>query len=188
MRSLQVEGGLELRPVSEEYADDLYDAVISNFDHLHEWMPWARKGYSMNDTLAFVSRSVMQFASQETMNLIIFEGEEIAGGIGLNVIDKANKSTEIGYWLTKAATGKGIATRAVHRLAVYAFSELGMHRIMIRVAEGNLKSMAIPKRLGFRLEGIQREAEWLRGRFVDLVVYSMLEGELDHGQGDRIEC
>jgi len=179
MRSLQTEGGLELRPVAEEHAEGLYEAVVENFDHLHEWMPWARKGYSKTDTQTFVSRSVIQFASQETMNLVIIEGGNIAGGIGLNVIDKVNRSTEIGYWLTKAATGRGVATRAVRRLVEFAFDELGMNRIVIRVAEGNLKSMAIPERLGFRLEGAQREAEWLHGRFVDLIVYSMLKNEWD---------
>ena len=38
-------------------------------------------------------------------------------------------------------------------------------------------SRAIPKRLGFTQEGVQKDAEWLYDHFVDLVMYSMLASQ-----------
>ncbi len=177
MRSLPVEEGLVLRPVSEEHVDELFNAVRQNFDHLHEWMQWAVKGYSIKDTRAFVEQSIRQFATKETLNFLIVADGRIAGGIGLNFVDTLNKGTEIGYWLSEDATGKGIVTRCTRRLITYAFEHLAMHRVVIRVASGNSRSRRVPERLGFTEEGTMRECEWLHDRFVDLVVYSMLREE-----------
>jgi ribosomal-protein-serine acetyltransferase len=49
--------------------------------------------------------------------------------------------------------------------------------VEIRCGTGNRKSCAIPERLGFQREGVAREADWVSGRWVDLVIWSMLEDE-----------
>jgi ribosomal-protein-serine acetyltransferase len=61
----------------------------------------------------------------------------------------------------------------------YAFRELGLNRVEIQVATDNMRSRAIPERLGFTQEGILRDDVWLRDRFVDHVVYGMLAREWD---------
>ena len=57
----------------------------------------------------------------------------------------------------------------------HIFDELGLHRVEIRCGTGNLRSCAIPERLGFTREGVVREAEWVNDRWVDLVVWGILE-------------
>ena len=43
-----------------------------------------------------------------------------------------------------------------------------------RAATGNAKSRAVPERLGFRLEGVARQSEWLYDHYVDHAIYAML--------------
>jgi ribosomal-protein-serine acetyltransferase len=62
----------------------------------------------------------------------------------------------------------------------YAFSRLMLNKVEIRCATGNLKSCAIPQRLGFKQEGIIRQGEWLYDHFVDLNLYGLLVGEWMH--------
>ncbi|MEC0276957.1 GNAT family N-acetyltransferase, partial [Peribacillus frigoritolerans] len=59
-------------------------------------------------------------------------------------------------------------------LTDYAFIELKLDKVEIRVAEENKKSRGIPERLGFINEGCIRQAEWLYDHYVDHIVYGML--------------
>jgi ribosomal-protein-serine acetyltransferase len=69
-------------------------------------------------------------------------------------------------------------TRACRALIAHAFGELGVHRVTIRVAPDNVRSRAIPERLGFTKEATLREAGRTDGRgYVDLVVYGLLDRE-----------
>jgi ribosomal-protein-serine acetyltransferase len=65
-------------------------------------------------------------------------------------------------------------TRAVRAVVEHAFKDLGLHRVEIRCAVGNARSRAIPERLGFRQEGVLRDAEHVLGRRLDVVLYSRL--------------
>jgi ribosomal-protein-serine acetyltransferase len=92
-------------------------------------------------------------------------------------IDWAERKVEIGYWLGESFQGKGLMTKACKTLITYAFAELGLNKVEIHCATENIRSCAIPKRLGFTQEGILRDAEWLYDHFVNLVVYGMLARE-----------
>lgn len=187
MEELKCREGLALLPVSESRLEELHDLVVTNFDHLRQWMPWAVDGYSINHTRSFVAKSKRDFGTRTTMNYHVVEDGVLAGGIGLNFIDRVNRGTEIGYWLGEDFTGRALMTLSVRRLTEFAFEELGMHRMNIRCAAGNTRSRSIPERLGFKEEGTLRDAEWLHDRFIDLVVYGMLRPEWGDQQTGSIE-
>jgi ribosomal-protein-serine acetyltransferase len=92
-------------------------------------------------------------------------------------VDWGHRSTCIGYWLGQEFQGKGTMTEAVRVLTDHALVEWDLNRVEIRVATENRRSRAIPERLGFREEGILRQAERVGARYVDAVVYSMLAAD-----------
>lgn len=83
----------------------------------------------------------------------------------------------MGYWLVEKIQGKGIITICMQKLIKIGFNKLGMNRIQVKVACGNEKSAAIPKRLGFQFEGTEREGEFHHGKYLDLEVYSLLKSD-----------
>jgi ribosomal-protein-serine acetyltransferase len=96
------------------------------------------------------------------------------GVIGHHGIDRRIRATELGHWLAANAQGRGVMTRSCRALVKHAFEELGLNRVVIRCATENLRSRAIPLRLGFRHEGVLRDAEWLYDHYVDDDVFAML--------------
>ena len=164
----------ELRLLEEAHVYDLYRLTDANRDHLRQWLPWVDATRSAEETRSFVRIATQQFASNQGYECGIWWRGELAGTIGNHRIDWRNGATSIGYWLGEAYQGHGLMTRACQALIGHAFGTLQLHRVEIRVARGNLRSRAIPERLGFREEGILRDAEWLYDHYVDHVVYGLL--------------
>lgn len=68
--------------------------------------------------------------------------------------------------------------KIVKNSRIFAFEKMGINRIQIKCAVGNKLSSNIPKRLGFKLEGVERQGELLTGGvYTDLEVYSKLKSE-----------
>ena len=77
-------------------------------------------------------------------------------------------------------------TRSVKAVLHYAFENLKLNKIEIRCGVGNAKSRAIPERLGFKLDGILRDEEWLYDHFHDIAVYSLLASEWKDSMNEKI--
>jgi ribosomal-protein-serine acetyltransferase len=97
--------------------------------------------------------------------------------IGYHTVDWSNRSTRIGYWLDEGHQGGGTMTAAVRLLVDHALTVWRLNRVEIRAAMENRRSRAIPERLGFREEGVHRQAEQVGGRYLDSVAYSMLAAD-----------
>ena len=92
-------------------------------------------------------------------------------------INRDNRNAEVGYWLAAEYTGRGLATGAARWAVERLFTTEGVHRIELQCAVDNAASRAVARRLGFREEGVRRESHWITDRFVDHVVYGMLDRE-----------
>ncbi len=181
---LKIRKDVDLRLVSEDRAEELREVVIENYEYLRPWLPWVNRNYSVQTARNFIRFGLQGFQKQNSLQGWLIENEKIIGGLGFNNVDSLNHSVEIGYWLAESVSGKGLMTEACRVFILHAFENLGIHRVVIRCALENEKSQAIPKRLGFTTEGVQREAEWLHDRFVDLIVFSMLKS--DPAAGDLV--
>jgi ribosomal-protein-serine acetyltransferase len=92
-------------------------------------------------------------------------------------VDWVNRWVALSYWLDEAHQGKGIMTASCRAFISHAFTAWKMNRITIQCATENIRSRAIPERLGFTLEGILRETEWLYDHYVDHALYALRRSE-----------
>ncbi len=173
----RIDGRVELRQLAAGDAVELFDLTDANRARLRQWMPWLDGTKSAADTAAFIQSALRQHEAGQGFTSGILVDGVIGGVIGYHEISRANRRTSLGYWLAAAHEGHGIVTRACRALVQHAFTELDLNRIEIRCAGGNVRSCAVPERLGFRREGLLREAEWLYDHFVDHVVFGLVRSE-----------
>jgi ribosomal-protein-serine acetyltransferase len=173
----------DLRLLEEQHAEEFFALTQRNYERLSMWVPWLSNVDSLEHTRSFIKRKLQRLADNNGFAAGIWYRGSLAGEIGLDYIDWPNRLTEIGYWLDADVEGKGLVTKACRIFIAYAFDDLDLNRVQIRCAAGNLRSRAIPEKLGFTQEGVLRRMERLHDRYVDLVIYGMLENEWRAGDG-----
>lgn len=172
-----LEDDIELRLLSESDAGNLFGLTHENRDHLRAWLPWVDGTRTIRDTRTFIRSAMKQERDGDGFQAGIWYRATLAGVVGYHRIDWSRHQVALGYWLGKRFEGNGIMTRACRSFVDHAFEELGLARVEIRAATGNVRSRAIPVRLGFRDQGVVRRAEWLYDHFVDHVVYAISRDE-----------
>ncbi|MFJ7994845.1 GNAT family N-acetyltransferase [Peribacillus frigoritolerans] len=170
----KIDEELSLKLLELKDAERVFEITNQTREYLREWLPWLDNTTKLEDTKGFINMSLKGFAENKSVNTVIMYKGQIVGVAGYNQINCSNKTAYIGYWLGEEYQGNGIMTRVAKALTDYAFNELKLNKVEIRVAVENKKSRGIPERLGFVNEGCIRQAEWLYDHYVDHIVYGML--------------
>ena len=169
--------GLLLAVRTEAEADEAFRLVARNDAYLRVWLPWLDRCATVEAMKGRIAAWADESAKGESLHLAIRLHGEMIGSVAYNTISTFNRSATIGYWLSEHMTGRGVMSRAVRGLVGYGFGQRGLNRQVIAAATENQTSRKVAERLGFRFEGIAREAEWIYGRKVDHAVYAMLASE-----------
>ncbi len=175
-RTLVIADAEELRLLTRRHARRLHRLIVANRESLAAWLPWAA-AVSLPEVRRYAARQRRLAASTGAFAAGIWVDGALAGVAALHHVDAAGGGGELGYWVAASHRGGGLAARAGHRLVEHAFGVLGLHRLEIRCAAGNLAGRAVAERLGFVLEGCLREARRLGGAYQDEVVYGLLASE-----------
>jgi ribosomal-protein-alanine N-acetyltransferase len=103
---------------------------------------------------------------------------ELIGGIGFHIHQDVYRCTaELGYWLGETYWGRGIATRAVRSITVWAFASFPLERIQARVFATNPASCRVLEKSGYTSEGRLRHSVLKINVLMDQVVYAILRHE-----------
>lgn len=178
--SAMIDADFFIREATLEDAAIIWQTIYDNRDYLRTWLPFVDGLKEVADEEAFLKQQLSAPYEERNIVFVIGQGHELCGLVGFVTTDLVNHRTEIGYWLIPEYQGMGVMTRCVRHLCQWAVSKRGINRIQIRCAVGNLPSNAIPQRLGFTLEGTEREGELLvDGKYADTHVYSILKREIE---------
>jgi len=162
-------------------AEVLLQAVSQSVEHLREWMPWARnEPTSLEDKIALLRnwRAEFDLDSDYTYGIFSPDEKEVWGGTGLHK-RLAGSALEIGYWIRADLINRGLATEISAALTKVAFAVNRVDRVEIHCDPENVRSAAIPRKLGFTQEALlHRRATKPDGSPADMVIWTLFRDRL----------
>jgi ribosomal-protein-serine acetyltransferase len=165
-----------LRPRRAGDGPATWEAIEESREQLRLWLPWADATRTPEDAEASARRAQGRWLLREDLQVSVWENatERLLGGSGLHRINWEIPRFEIGYWLRTSAQGQGFMTEAVALLCRLAFETLGANRVEIHCDARNLKSAALPRRLGFVHEAtLRNESRDHFGELRDALVFAL---------------
>ncbi len=149
------------------------DPVVARFQM---WEP-----KSVAEVEAFIRRmdNLEPTTAKEWFQIGIVESAsgELVGDFGVSGRADDPRQVEFGITLARSAQGRGLATEALRALLGYLFTQTETHRVHCSVDPRNLSSLQLLAKVGLRQEGHLRESLWLKGEWVDDVVFAVLRSE-----------
>ena len=151
-------GELVLKRWQPEWADQAVAAVRESLPELKAFMPWATDAYDVEESRAYLEKSVEEWDTGVAYNYAVFTANgDLAGSIGA-MTRMGPGVLEIGYWMRTPYTGRGYMTAAVEALTRAAFALPGIERVAIRHDAANGASGAVAAKAGFvEVSRVERE-------------------------------
>ncbi len=144
-------------------------------------------GQTYAQTRDWMQRGMAGMASGSDLSLVITRADDghVIGTIGLHDINRATGRAVCGYVLASEARGRGFAARSLRLISAYAFDALDLARIELTIERENRASRATATAAGFREEGFLRSYMRVAGKRRDMLIYSLLPGEITPARGTR---
>lgn len=142
------------------------------WNNVRDFFPYP---YTIRDASAWV-RSNKSY-SQPNNFAIEVDGLAV-GNVGFTVKDDIYRyNAEIGYWLGEPYWGRGIISEVVPVVTRYIFQNFQVNRLFACVLEGNVPSMRVLEKAGFRAEAIHRKAAVKNNQYLDEYIFALLREE-----------
>lgn len=100
--------------------------------------------------------------------------DEYLGTISLKKISERDHNAEFVIAARRKAQDTGAVERATTEILHYAFNELGLHRVYLKVLSDNIAARKLYENCGFDLEGEFKDAVRMHDKYRDMAWYAML--------------
>lgn len=127
---------------------------------------------------AYIQRNLAPGADRAAFIFADRADDRAVGEVVINEIDEDNRSANIRIAIFDPADwSKGYGTDALRLMVRYGFESLKLHRIELGVYDFNPRAVRVYEKIGFRREGVLRDALLWDGEYHDMVLMSVLEQE-----------
>jgi ribosomal-protein-alanine N-acetyltransferase len=167
---------LLLRKLRLEDAEDMLEyAVDPEIAGLGLWLPF----HTLADSQTDLADTLERYNKGDLVDwAIVLKAEnKMIGRAGLHPISLSNARAEVGYASNRKYWGQGYMTEAIEEIITFGFQRLYLNRIEALILPENSASMRVAEKVGMKFEGLRRECTYIRGKFDDLRMYSILRQE-----------
>lgn len=166
---------LTLRKVTKDDKDFFVENLNSSLDYskwIHTPYPYTKK-----DALSWINQCLKQYKEKKPTrySYIITLDDVPVGSISFDLINHKNNNAELGYWISKKYSGKGIMQVAMKMICYIGFKQLKFKRLSANVSSPNKKSQNLLKRCGFKLEGVLKKDIKYKNKYEDSMVFAIVK-------------
>ena len=105
------------------------------------------------------------------------------GMVAYNRVDTVDRCTDIDIVIGDSSyRDQGYGTDAIRAFLGFLFDTVGLHRVWLGTYDHNARARRAYEKAGFVREGVMRQSDWVDGRWVDSVIYGILEDEFREGR------
>ncbi len=167
---------LILRKLTLEDATDVFE--YAREPDVARYLTW-EPHRSIDDSKGFLNFMIERYKDNQVSDwgIVLKENNKLIGTVGFIRWSPDNFRAEVGYALSKEYWGQGMMTEAVKEIMKFGFDKMELNRIEGRTWIENIGSQAVLKKAGMTFEGTMREQIFLKGKYVDHTLYSILKKE-----------
>jgi RimJ/RimL family protein N-acetyltransferase len=131
--------------------------------------------YTFGNALAWIGDAEPAWSEGHDAHLAIADAVtgELVGAISLLGADPVESHGRLRYWVRAARRRRGAARRALSLLAGWARNDLGLERLQVAAAVGNVGAQRVAQAVGFRPDAVYRSYRQIGDRRTDYFVYSL---------------
>lgn len=176
-----MEVGISVRLVNEDDAANLAELLCTNRSFLAPWEPARADAFFTEEhQRQDLSRALSRHDAGEVVPYVILDHESVVGRVTISDIVRGSfQNGHLGYWVSQAHNGRGVATAAVSVVMRLAFDELGLHRLQAGTFVHNTGSQRVLTRHGFTRIGIAPKYLHIAGRWQDHLLHQRLNEHRD---------
>lgn len=106
------------------------------------------------------------------------DGDIPVGSVYIRDIDEEHHKGEYGIFIGEEyARGKGIGTRTARLMVKFAFLELHLHRLFLRVFADNVRAISSYEKAGFSREAYLKDDVCINGEYRDIVLMACINDQ-----------
>ena len=169
---------VELHAAEPAHAQELFALVDGDRSRLSQASHWVTSVPDLTAQRARLERARRRREAGVAFSYLIRQRDSeghhpLVGGVSAFGLVHADRRCEIGYWIAGSHEGQGLVSEAVRALGDACF-ESTLHRIELRCAAENRRSVAVAQRCGYRLEGRLHQVRRTPNGWADDLLFAKL--------------
>jgi RimJ/RimL family protein N-acetyltransferase len=161
-----------LTPLSKKELSGNYINWLNNKD-VCRYNSHGEVEYTYDDALKFIE-SLLKDTSRKVYAVYSIDDNIHIGNISLQRIDKKNNNAEVALLFGETACwNKGYATDALN-LVIDEANRMNIHRLYFGTHSENIAMQKLGQKLGFKKEGILKDAQFKNGKYNDVFIYGLI--------------
>lgn len=152
------------------------DPEVSKFT---TWLPHKDLNDSKN-LISYAQRNYQKHIPEPYGICLKSDPTRIVGTVGWFWVSEVHKNIEIAYALSRTLWGQGLVVEACQAILNQAMRSHDINRISSRCISENVSSAKVMEKLGMKYEGTQRQVMFVKEKFIDIKLYSVLRSEWRH--------